>query len=295
MLIQKSAYQDFDSDTDSDVSLALSEASSVRSYQLKKKDKGTKNVVERKDVFHTQQLEESFKMSKNYKTYGTSDRVKKRNWTQLSKTVENKTYNLRSENDETVDSIEPVTGNSKKCNRNPIKQQKERSVEITNNQRESSFERKRSSPQKKRKRPSFPEETTKKKQKIKVDDFFQNASILPDGSDSEGIRLTKPVYQTSEESGNNDRKRKDKGNSNTAKRSGRNTRNSSSKKKAEEEVRSVYNEGYYTDNIYSDSLHQESEYQDITDDDNYQKNKKKKPNKKEDWSDKALEDFLERL
>ena len=122
MLIQKSAYQDSDSDTDSDVSRALSEASSISSYQLKKKDKGTKNVVERKDVFHTQQLEESFKMSKNYKTYGTSDRVKKRNWTQLSKTFENKTYNLRSENDETLDSIEPVTGNSKKRNRNPIKQ-----------------------------------------------------------------------------------------------------------------------------------------------------------------------------
>ena len=57
----------------------------------------------------------------------------------------------------------------------------------------------------------------------------------------------------------------------------------------------MYNEGYYTDNINSDSLHQESELQDITDDDNYQKNKKKKPNKKEDWSDKALEDFLETL
>ena len=104
------------------------------------------------------------------------------------------------------------------------------------------------------------------------------------------------MYQTSEESGNNDRKRKDQGNCKTAKRSVRNTRNSfSKKKKGEEEVRSVYNEGYYTDNINSDSLHQESEYQDITDDDNYQKNKKKKPNKKEDRSDKALDDFLETL
>ena len=56
-----------------------------------------------------------------------------------------------------------------------------------------------------------------------------------------------------------------------------------------------YNEGYYTDNINSDSLHQESDYQDITDDDIYEKSKKKKPNKKEDWSDKALEDFLETL
>ena len=114
--------------------------------------------------------------------------------------------------------------------------------------------------------------------------------------DSQGIRSTEPAYQTSEESGNNNRKRKDEGNGKIAKRSGRNTRNSSSKtKKAEEEVRSVYNEGYYTDNINSDSLHQESEYQDITDDDNYQKNKKKKPNKKEHWSDKALEDFLETI
>ena len=57
----------------------------------------------------------------------------------------------------------------------------------------------------------------------------------------------------------------------------------------------MYNEGYYTDNINSDSLHQESEYQDIIDDDIYNKNKKKKPNKTEHWSDKALEDFLETL
>ena len=129
-----------------------------------------------------------------------------------------------------------------------------------------------------------------------MDDFFQNASILPDGSDSEGIRSTKPAYQTFEETGNNDRKRKDQGNGKTAKRSRRNTPNSSSKKKkAEQEVRSLYNEGYYTDNINSDSLHQESEYQDITDDDIKQKNKKKKTNKKDDWSDKALEDFLETL
>ena len=140
MLIQKSAYEDSDSDTDSDVSCVLSEASSMRSYQLRKKeDKGTKNVVERNDVFDTQQLEESFKISKNYKIYGTSDRVKKTNWTQLSKTIENKRYHLRSENDEILDSIELVTGNSKKCNRNPIKQQTERCVKITNNQRESSF------------------------------------------------------------------------------------------------------------------------------------------------------------
>ena len=288
MSIQKSAYQDSDSDSDSDISRVLSEASSLSSYQLKKKDKGTKNVVERKNVFDTQKLEESFKMSKNYKKYGTSDRVKK-----IRKTVENKRYHLRSDNDETLDSIEPVTGNSKKGNRNPIQQQTERCVKMTKKHREYSFERKRSSPKNKRNRPSSPEETNKKKQKIEIDYFFQNASILPDGSDSEGIRSTKPAYQTSEETGNNDRKRKDQGNEKNAKRSGRNSRNSSSKKKKGEEVRSLYNEGYYTDNINSDSLHQESEYQDITDDDNYQKNKKKKPNKKEDWSDKALEDFLE--
>ena len=46
-------------------------------------------------------------------------------------------------------------------------------------------------------------------------------------------------------------------------------------KEVEVEVRSLYNEGYYTDNINSDSLHQESEYQDITDDDIYQKTLKK--------------------
>ena len=49
----------------------------MSSYPFRKKDKGTKNVVEKKDVLDTQQLEESFKISKNYKKYGTSDRVKK--------------------------------------------------------------------------------------------------------------------------------------------------------------------------------------------------------------------------
>ena len=294
MSIQKSAYEDSDTDTDPDVSRALSEASSMSSYQLRKKEeKGMKNVVETNNVFDTQQLEESFKMSKNYKKYGTSEKT---NWTRLHKTVENKRYHLRSDNDETLDSIEPVTGNSKKGNRNPIKQQQtERCVKITNNQREYSFERKRNFPKNERKRPSSPDETKTKKQKMTVDDFFQNASILPDGSDSEGIRSTKPAYQTSEETGNNDRKRNDQGNGKTSKRSGRHTTNSSPKKKAEEEVRSLYNEGYYTDNINSDSLHQESEYQDITDDDINQKNKKKKTHKKDDWSDKALEDFLETL
>ena len=296
MSIQKSVYEDSDSDTDSDVSGVLSQASSVRSYQLRKNDeKGPKNVVERNDVFDTQQLEESFKISKNYKKYGTSDRVKKTNWTQLTKSVDKKRYPLRSENDETLDSIEPVTGNLKKRKRNPINQPTERCVKMTKNEREYSFERKITSPKNQRKRPSFPEESNKKKQKIKIDDFFQNASILPDGSDSEGIRSTKLAYQTFEQTGNNDRKRKHEGNGKTGKSSGRNTTNSSSKKKKAEEVRSLYNEGYYTDNINSDSLHQESEYQEITDDEISQKNKKKKPNKKEDWSDKALEDFLETL
>ena len=86
----------------------------------------------------------------------------------MTKTVENKRYHLRSENYETLDSIEPVTGNSKKGNRNPIKQQTERCVQITNNQREYSFEPKKSSPKNKRKRPSSPEETNKKKQKMVV-------------------------------------------------------------------------------------------------------------------------------
>ena len=48
--------------------------------------------------------------------------------------------------------------------------------------------------------------------------------------------------------------KKSKGNGKSAKGSGRNTTKScSKKKKAEEEVRSVYNEGYYTHNINSDS------------------------------------------
>ena len=81
-----------------------------------------KNIVRRNDVVDTQQLEESFKIFRNYKQYGTSDTVNKTNWTEVTKTLQNKRYHLRSENDETLDSIEPVTGNSKKGNRNPIKQ-----------------------------------------------------------------------------------------------------------------------------------------------------------------------------
>ena len=85
-----------------------------------------KNIVRRNDVFDTQQLEEYFNISKNYEKYGTSDRVNKTNWTQLTKTVQSKRYHLRSENDET---------NSKKRKRNPIKQQTERFLQITKNQR----------------------------------------------------------------------------------------------------------------------------------------------------------------
>ena len=91
-----------------------------------------------------------------------------------------------------------------------MKQQTERCVKITNYQRECSFEQKRSS-RNKRKILLSAEESKKNKYNIKIDDFFQNASILPDGSDSEGIRSTKPAYKTSEETGNNDRKEKMKG------------------------------------------------------------------------------------
>ena len=136
-----------------------------------------------------------------------------------TKTVENKRYHLRSENDERLDSIECVTGNSKKGNINPINQKTERCVKITNNQRECNFEWKRIYPRNKTRIPSSPEESNKKKQKIKIDELFQNTSIIPDGSDSEGITSTKPVYQTSEQTGNNDSKRKDEGNDKTAKRS----------------------------------------------------------------------------
>ena len=101
-----------------------------------------KNIVRRNDVFHTQQLEQSFQISKTYKECATSDRVTQTNWTQLTKTFENKRKLL-------LHSMEPVTGNSKKSNRNAIKQQRERCVKITNNQREFSFQQKRSYPKKK--------------------------------------------------------------------------------------------------------------------------------------------------
>ena len=90
---------DSNSYTDLDVSGVLSEASSVAIYELRKKDTAMKNIVSTNDLFDTQQLEESFKISKNYKNYGTSDRVKKKFHT---KTVENKKYHLRSKNYETL-------------------------------------------------------------------------------------------------------------------------------------------------------------------------------------------------
>ena len=112
--------EDSDSDTDSDISRALWEASSVSSYQLRKKDKGNQECSGEKRCFwHTvigrvfedvQKLQEVWKIWQSQK---------------IRKTVENKRYNLRSDNDETLDSIEPVTGKSKKGNRNPIKQQTE--------------------------------------------------------------------------------------------------------------------------------------------------------------------------
>ena len=59
------------------MSRVLSEAWTVSSYELRKKETPMKNIVRRNDVFDTQHLQESLKISKNYKNYGTSDRVKK--------------------------------------------------------------------------------------------------------------------------------------------------------------------------------------------------------------------------
>ena len=56
---------DSDSYTDLDVSRVLSEASSVTIYELRKKDTAMKNIVSTNDLFDIQQLEESFKISKN--------------------------------------------------------------------------------------------------------------------------------------------------------------------------------------------------------------------------------------
>ena len=68
---------------------------------------------------------------------------------------------------------------------------------------ESSIEFKGRNYKKKRKRAISPEETQSKKQKIKVDDFFQTFGMLPDGNNTEWIKSAKPAYETSEETGNN--------------------------------------------------------------------------------------------
>ena len=110
--------------------------------------------MERKDVFDTQKLENCLKMSKNYKKYGTSHRVKEKIEHNSPKHLTTK--DVISEV-EIIDSIDPVTANCKKGNRNPIKQHTEICLRITNNQREYSLERKRSSPKNKRKIPSSAE------------------------------------------------------------------------------------------------------------------------------------------
>ena len=60
--------EDSESNTDSDISRVLWDASSVSSYQLGRQEhRGTKNVVERNDVFDTQQLQSISRCPKNTK------------------------------------------------------------------------------------------------------------------------------------------------------------------------------------------------------------------------------------
>ena len=131
MSIQKSAYEDSDSccctDSDVDISSVSSQVPSTHSYPLKKNDS-----------LATQELEESFKMSKNYKKYGASNRPKIPK--QITKRAENKRYHLRSDNDQTLDSIEPVTENFQQVDRNPMNQQMQKRVHISKSHGESSFE-----------------------------------------------------------------------------------------------------------------------------------------------------------
>ena len=293
MSIQKSAYEDSDSCTDSDVDISSvsSQVPSTHSYPPRNKDKPTQNLLKKNDSFVAQELEESFNMSKNYRKYGVSNRTTIPR--SVTKRAENKRYHLRSDNDQMLDS---VTQNFQQVDRNPMNQQMQKRVQISKSHGESSFERRTSSPKKKRKRPSYPNEPKSKKQKIQLEDFYQNASIAADGSDTEGIRSTTPAYQMSEGNRNNGRKRKDQGRANTTKEV--------SKRKGPEDIRSLYNEGYYTDNLNSDSLHQDSEDQYNSDDNIKQKKMKKKADtshkqkskcKRDDWSDKALDDFLETL
>ena len=99
-----------------------------------------KNLVSINDVFDTQQLEKSFKISNNYKKYGTSDRVNKTNCTPKP---------LRTK--DIISEVKMMNGFIQlgvlqeiptKATENPIKQQTERCVQITNNQRECTFEQK---------------------------------------------------------------------------------------------------------------------------------------------------------
>ena len=296
MSIQKSAYEDSDSCTDSDldISSVSSQVTSTHSYPPRNKDKPTQNLLKKNDSFVAQELEESFNMSKNCRKYGVSNRTTIPR--SVTKRAENKRYHLRSHNDQMFDSIEPVTQNFQQVDRNPMNQQMPKRVQISKSHGESSFERRTCSPKKKRKNPSYSKDTKSKKQKIQLKDFFQNASIAADGSDTEGIRSMTPAYKTSEGDRNNGRKRKDEGRGNTTKEV--------SKRKGPEDVRSLYNEGYYTDNINSDSLHQDSEDQYNSDDNIKQKKMKKKADtsqkqkskyKKDEWSEKAVDDFLETL
>ena len=114
------------------------------------------------------------------------------------------------ETNESLDSIEPVPANTKKGNNNSNKYKMETNVQRVETHRQYSTEGKGNYLKNKRKRPSSPEDTHKNKQKLKVTDFYQNASLNPDSSDNEGIRSTKPAYQTqtSEESSNNIMQRK---------------------------------------------------------------------------------------
>ena len=85
MLIQKSAYQDSDSDSDSDVSHFLSEASSVSSYQLKKKGKKGRQSHEEcsgeKTIFFTPAIRIIFQGVQKLQDVWTSQKVKRTNCT----------------------------------------------------------------------------------------------------------------------------------------------------------------------------------------------------------------------
>ena len=77
MSIQKSAYEDSDSCTDSevDISSVSSQVPSTNSCPPRNKDKPTQNLLKKNDSFVAQELEESIKMSINYRTYGASNTI----------------------------------------------------------------------------------------------------------------------------------------------------------------------------------------------------------------------------